>query len=251
MTYKLTIPDGSALHTAGEKLDQEYAWYVEGGNLELLDRMKIIHRALLRDVGGESPRLALLLQEQRIGFLIGDMPSPRRDYYGNRILYNTLYLEFKKKPEILNYFANLLCCSTEEYDRAKKAFTDFSEWLYKQEKYPSPDLPALEEMDIQDHVKIESGKKWALYNNETNRRRCAAYLRDKVIMDDTFCCVVTGRVSIELCKKAVIENNTIKEFLILTLASEMEKKNEISLELSIQEGLIRKIQPFVTFFKRK
>jgi len=230
MTYKLTIPDGSALHTAGEKLDQEYAWYVEGGNLELLDRMKIIHRALLRDVGGESPRLALLLQEQRIGFLIGDMPSPRRDYYGNRILYNTLYLEFKKKPEILNYFASLLRCSTEEYDRAKKAFTDFSEWLYKQEKYPSPDLPALEEIDIQDHVKIESGKKWALYNNETNRRRCAAYLLHEVTRNNTICCVVTGRVSVERCQRAVEEHNTIGMFLILTLASEMEKKSEISLK---------------------
>ncbi|OQW92329.1 MAG: hypothetical protein BWK79_14905, partial [Beggiatoa sp. IS2] len=230
MTYKLILPDGVALHTAGEKRDQEYGWFIEKGDIEILDTIKNLHRSLLRDVGGESPRLAILVQKQRLGFFIGDMSSPRRDYYGNRIIQDTLYLEYKDKSKVnvLNYVANLLLCSNEQYEKIREDFTRFAESLYKQPD-ELPDLPSLTETSIQDCKEITSDKS-ALYNNSLNRQRCAIYLREKAVKSDSFCCVVTGRVSVERCEQAVLENKDIKEFLILTLASEMEKKGEIPLD---------------------
>jgi hypothetical protein len=211
------------------------------GQTPLFKIMTAIHRTLLRDVGGEPPRLALLLQQQRVGFYIGDMSSPRRDHYGNRVIYDSLYLEFTTddRESVLNYFAQLLLCSPAQYQQIEQSFIACAEWLNnKQNRERLPEFAEIEELSQGSVEKIEPGQ-WALYNNAINRQRCAAYLHETAKSKiNNLCCVVTGRVNLERCQQIIIELNQMQSVVILTSSSEVKEQGTEGIKLS--ETLIKK-----------
>jgi hypothetical protein len=233
---------GAAVHTREIDPGKDYDWIVKEGELQLFEQMEYMHRVALRDTGGEAPILALLLENQAIGLLIGDLPSSRLDH-GNRVIYNTLYLEFDKKYEknILESIISLLLCTQKTYLPHQQHFSDYAEALYAKEAKNMVILPGLYKQPDFLLSPIKSNK-LILPSTQVNRNRCARYLIDfeSSTEDSHFYLVSTGRVSLEKCEEIA---ELSEAMLLLTLSSEVE--SEISFKK--ETGHLDKLKQIIGF----
>ncbi len=225
------IVQGAAVHTRGIEAGKDYAWHVKAGDMILLDKAILFHRQVLRDIGGETPRLMVLVEQKRIGFLIGDMATSRQDH-GKRTIYDTLYLELDEKyiPVIFKAIAILLLCTHDKYQHHEAYFVEYAEKLFCEELDNERFIARLIKMPTagkQPEIDLKTlilGK-WALYSDETNQERCARFLTDYAKhYINNFCFISTGRVSLE---KYQLIAEQVEECLLLTLSSEV--KTEIDL----------------------
>lgn len=239
---------GAAVHTREIDPRKDYDWIVKEGELQLFEQMEYMHRVALRDAGGEAPILALLLEEQAVGLLIGDLPSSRLDH-GNRVIYNTLYLEFDKSEQesILESITSFLLCTQKTYKPHQQHFSDYAEALYAKEaeNENTVRLPGLYKQPNVLLSPIKSNK-LILPSTEVNRHRCARYLMDfeQSTEDSHFYLISTGRVSLEKCEEIA---ELSEAMLLLTLSSEVE--SEIDFNKDKGKGRFEKLKQIIKFNK--
>ncbi|RKZ93307.1 MAG: hypothetical protein DRR19_01575 [Candidatus Parabeggiatoa sp. nov. 1] len=231
MVVKPVVLLGAAVHTRNNKPGQDYDWFIKVGDMQLFENMDKIYRVALRDIGGEVPRLAVLIDGQRVGFLMGELPSPRMDH-SNRVIYDTLYLEFDTQYQrsVLHAAAVLLLCSKNTYKPHEQHFTDYAEMLFQ--TAPGTHLPPIKLPVVhkQPNFNLEpiNTKKLALFSNPENRNRCARYLINfdykNNNTNNTFSFVSTGRVSLEKCQQIADLND---ECVLLTLSSEVQSEQNL------------------------
>ncbi len=218
------IPVGVAVHTRGVNRGEDYGWYVKAGDLQLFDQMEDIHRLVLRDVGGETPKLAVLLKQDRLGFLIGNMPSQRLDH-APRIINDTLYLEFNQGYGcVLEAVASLLVCSADEYKKYEQYLTDYAERLYRSvEKFD--EIEWVSGKNLPSPIKPDK-LAFALPYNDNSCKRCGGYLIEAATRRvSSFCFVSTGRVSLEKCQQ--LANKVSDGCVILTESSEVGEEIDL------------------------
>jgi len=208
MIVKSVALRGAAVHTRKKEPGQDYDWYVKAGHLQLFDKMDEIYRIALRDISAEVPKLAVILDEKSIGFLIGDMPCQRMDH-SKRIIHDTLYLEFDLQyhPSVLHTAGVLLLCSKNAYQIHEKHFMAYAERLLKRVK-----LPVVSKQPNFNLASIRA-EKLALFSDSVNRNRCARYF------------VSTGRLKLEKCQQIADKSD---ECVLLTISSEVQ--SEINLK---------------------
>jgi len=232
MVIKPVVLIGAALHTRKFEHGQDYDWYVKKGELQLFDQMEEIHRVMLRDVGGEAPRLAVIIEEQRVGFMIGELPCPRRKDHAKRVIHNTLYFEFDTEyyRSVLHAVVILLLRPQNYYKPYKQYFSNYAERLFSYSEMPefilkTVKLPSANQANLINSIQ---GDKWVLFSNAKNRYRCARQLVDFVYRgEDHFCFVSTGRVNLEKCQKIAKQSD---ECILLTLSSEVESEVNLKKE---------------------
>ena len=233
------VPKGAAVHTRDIARGKDYAWYIKKGDLWLFDRAEDIYRIALRDTSGETRKLALLNAEKRIGIMLCDMESERIDH-GNRIIYDTLYVEFEEAlmPQIMNYASCLLVCSGEEYITIQRMATAYAEKLYHKpeaelEQYS---LSCSDNAAAETISKLNSGKQ-VLPSAPENFQRCAAYLKTFANHRNisSFVFISTGRVGIERCKQVA---DKYDHCLILTMSAEIKADTDMR-DTPIVKGLFR------------
>ncbi len=225
---------GTAVHTRDIKPGKDYDWYVKAGDLQLFDKMDEIYRIALRDVEGDAPKLAIIIDGQRIGLLIGDLPSKRVDH-SQRVIHDTLYLEFDLQSHrtVLHTAAVLLLCSKNTYKQHEQHFTEYAEELFlhhSQEKeliFKTATLPVVSQQP-NFNLPLIRQEKLALFSDLVNRNRCARYLLYFTSRDNIrFSFVSTGRLNLEKCYQVADKND---ECLLLTLSSEVPQ------EINLKKG---------------
>ncbi|RKZ41698.1 MAG: hypothetical protein DRQ49_04250 [Gammaproteobacteria bacterium] len=231
MIVKSVALRGAAVHTRKKEPGQDYDWYVKAGHLQLFDKMDEIYRIALRDISAEVPKLAVILDEKSIGFLIGDMPCQRMDH-SKRIIHDTLYLEFDLQyhPSVLHTAGVLLLCSKNAYQIHEKHFMAYAERLLAHS--PSTQLSLkrvkLPVVSKQPNFNLASirAEKLALFSDSVNRNRCARYLIHFKYRDNhRFSFVSTGRLKLEKCQQIADKSD---ECVLLTISSEVQ--SEINLK---------------------
>lgn len=240
MSEKKLPPLGVAVHTRGVKRGEDYGWYVRVGDTELFEQMKEIYNLLLRDVGGEMPQLAVLLKQDRVGFLIANMPSQRLDH-APRIINDTLYLEFDQEYDyILKAVASLLVASSDEYKESEQYFTNYAELIYQNflqntslydEKFGE-----IEWLCYNKNLKPikPSSLALALPYDDKSRKLVSAYLVDVAIRSvNSFCLVATGRVNLDKCHQLALMT---EECIIITQSSDIE------IEIDLKKIELNKLQ---------
>jgi hypothetical protein len=231
---------GTAVHTRDIKPGKDYDWYVKAGDLQLFEQMDEIYRIALRDVEGDAPKLAIIIDGQRIGFLIGDLPSQRVDH-SQRVIQDTLYLEFERQSHqtvschrtVLHTAAVLLLCSKKTYKYHEQHFTQYAEELFlrhSQEKelvFKTATLPIVSQQP-NFNLPLIRQEKLALFSDLVNRNRCARYLLYFTERENIrFSFVSTGRLNIEKCYQVADKSD---ECLLLTLSSEVPQ------EINLKKG---------------
>lgn len=233
MVVKPVVLVGAAVHTRQFEAGKDYDWYVKKGDLHLFEKMDEIYRVMLRDVGGEAPRVAVIIDELRVGFMIGELPSPRRDH-GKRVIYDTLYLELSSEfhRNVLHAAVILLIRSKNYYRHYRQYFTCYAERLFsysqkrievilKTVKLPSADKST--------DLKPIEGEKLVFFSNPKNRYRCARQLVSLEYRGSgCFCFVSTGRVNLEKCQNVAEQCDF---GFLLTLSSEVVS------EVNLKKGL--------------
>ena len=254
MKVKQVNWQGAAVHTREVDPGKDYDWIVKKGELQLFEQMEYIHRVALRDVSGEAPILALLVEEQAVGLLVGDLPSSRLDH-GKRVIYNTLYLEFEKEEQesVLESITSLLLCTQKTYKPHQQHFGDYAESLYAAKKAETETetentviLPGLYKQPDFNLSPIQSNK-LILPSTPANRNRSARYVRSlehSSTEESHFYLISTGRVSLEKCEEVA---ELSEEMLLLTLSSEVE--SEIDFQKGKEEGRFDKLKKMMGFNK--
>jgi len=228
MVTKPVVLLGAALHTRDIEPGQDYDWYVKTGEMQLFEKMADIYRIGLRDVGGEVPKVAVIIDCRRVGFLVGDLPSKREDH-GHRLIYDTLYLEFDSQYQrsVLHAVAVLLLCHKNHYKHYELHFTDYAEQLFYNLHaapllvFETVHLPIVDKQPDFSLTHLQADK-LVLLSNQVNRNRCARYLIHFTHQEEnSFSFVSTGRVSIKKCQQIADKTD---ECLLLTLSSEVESE---------------------------
>lgn len=252
MKVKQVNWQGAAVHTREVDPGKDYDWIVKKGELQLFEQMEYIHKVALRDVSGEAPILALLVEEQAVGLLIGDLPSSRLDH-GKRVIYNTLYLEFEKEEQetVLESITSLLLCTQKTYKPHQQHFGDYAESLYaaktgETETENTVILPGLYKKPNFSLSPIQSNK-LILPSTPDNRNRCARYVRDlKHSTESNFYLISTGRVSLEKCEEVA---ELSEEMLLLTLSSDVESEIDFQKDKEGGKGRFDKLKKLMGFNK--
>ncbi|RKZ52962.1 MAG: hypothetical protein DRR16_24135 [Candidatus Parabeggiatoa sp. nov. 3] len=233
---------GAAVHTRDVKPGQDYDWYVKAGDMQLFDKMAEIYRIALRDVEGDVPKLAVLIDGHRIGFLMSDLPSLRLDHT-NRVIHDTLYLEFETQYQktVLHAAAVLLLCSKKIYPIYEQQFADYAETLFYNSQatqliFKTIKLPIV---DKQPNFRLAPLKpeKLALFSDLENQNRSARYLiHFKRRNNIYFCFVSTGRVSLDRCQQIADKSD---ECVLLTLSSEVVS------EMNLKKGRFSRFRDMI------
>ena len=252
MKVKQVNWQGAAVHTREVDPGKDYDWIVKKGELQLFEQMEYIHKVALRDVSGEAPILALLVEEQAVGLLIGDLPSSRLDH-GKRVIYNTLYLEFEKEEQetVLESITSLLLCTQKTYKPHQQHFGDYAESLYaaktgETETENTVILPGLYKKPNFSLSPIQSNK-LILPSTPDNRNRCARYVRNlKHSTESHFYLISTGRVSLEKCEEVA---ELSEEMLLLTLSSDVESEIDFQKDKEGGKGRFDKLKKLMGFNK--
>jgi hypothetical protein len=248
MVVKSVALLGAAVYTRDQQPGQDYSWYIKAGDLQLFDKIDEIYRLALRDVEGEAPKLAVIIKEQRIGLLIGDMPCQRIDH-ANRMIHETLYLEFDAvfQKNVLHAVAMLLLGPKNHYKRYEKHFTDYAEILFYNSSHATElvlktvKLPIVSQQPDFYLTAIEPNKKLALFSNPENRNRCARYLIHSMHMNTHhFSFISTGRLSLDKCYQIAHQS---EECILLTLSQEAQ--TEVNLQRSKLSFLFRQKMKFL------
>jgi len=227
MIVKSVALRGAAVHTRKTEPGQDYDWYVKAGHLQLFDKTNEIYRIALRDVSAEIPRLAVIIDGERIGFLIGDMPCQRIDH-GKRIIHDTLYLEFDLQyhRSVLHTAGVLLLCSKNAYQIHEEHFMEYAEKLFAhspstQLSFKRVKLPVVNKQPNFNLAPIVQ-EKLVLFSDTVNRNRCARYLIHFKYRDNRrFSFVSTGRLKLAKCQQIADKSD---ECVLLTLSSEIQSE---------------------------
>ncbi len=225
MKIQQAILQGAAVHTRGLRPGEDYKWAVTTGELLLFDKIDHIHRLSLRDVGGEVPLFCVILEQKRVGLLMGDLASSRIDHSG-RVIYNTLYLEFEETYQryVLEAVASLLLCSKNTYIPHAQHFNHYAEMLLDKTPLATINLPAMYKQPDSQFKKITS-EKMILCSNIENLNRSASYLNTfKPHANKNFFFISTGRVGLVKCQQVV---KNFQQCLMLTLSSEVVSDVEL------------------------
>jgi hypothetical protein len=238
---------GAAVHTRDINPGQDYHWYVKRDDLQLFDKIEEIYRIALRDVEGALPKLAVLIDGQRIGFLISELPTRRFDHT-HRMIHDTLYLEFEMQYQktVLHAAAVLLLCSKTIYPIYAEQFVDYAEILFKNSQSTDNTDNILKTIKLpivnkQPNFRLAAIKpeKWALFSDKDNQNRTARYLihyeRRK---NNCFCFVSTGRLSLDRCQQIAEKSD---ECILLTLSS------EVSEEVRLKKGRLSSFRDMFPF----
>ncbi|MBF0226884.1 MAG: hypothetical protein HQK76_15665 [Desulfobacterales bacterium] len=217
------MPIGAAVHTRDFERGKDYSWHL---NLKakLFDTAEEVYRLILRDVYGETKRLALIVKNNIVGFMVCDIPCDRKDHIG-RIIYDTLYLEFDKNQtfNIIKYIANILVCSDGEYKKFNDISLDYVENLYKNKELKEYTIFSFPERKIskKDEIIIKS----ALPTTSKNFNICANYLTEtahyKLNFIKSLVFASTGLKGLESCKMLA---DKFTNCVILTMSSEIQKE---------------------------
>jgi len=231
VVIKPVVLVGAALHTRKFEPGQDYDWYVKTGELQLFDQMEDIHRVMLRDVGGEAPILAVIVEEQGVGFLIGELACQRQDH-AKRVIHDTLYLEFDTEfcQSVLQAAAILLLRIQRYYKPYKQYFSNYAEILFSTPQFilKTVKLPSATTNQAGLIEPSILGEKWVFFSNAKNRYRCARKLVEFVYSGEgKFLFVSTGRVNLEKCRKLADKSD---ECILLTLSSEVESEVNLKKE---------------------
>ena len=246
MKVKKVNWQGAAVHTREIDPGKDYDWIVKEGELQLFEQMEYMHQVALRNTGGDVPILALLVEKQAIGFLIGELPSSRLDH-SNRVIYNTLYLEFapEEQDNILESLTSLLLCTPKTYKPHQQHFGDYAEALYEKQATNTVILPGLYKQPSVLLKPIKSNK-MILPSTQVNRHRCARYLMDFESSTDEshFYFISTGRVSLEKCEEIAELSDAM---LLLTLSSEVETEIDFNQGKGKGKGGFEKLKKIMRF----
>lgn len=232
------VPKGASVHTRDIARGMDYGWYVKKGDLWLYNHhTENIYRTALRDTSGDTRKFALVIAENRPGLLLCDIASDRIDH-GNRIVYDTLYMEFDgvEKTNLLEYGAWLLTCPDADYETVEKETVKYAEQLYLNQENSESREDEYSLSLFQSTVESEkfSGKHAIAYKghadfpNDPNVRKCAAYLRwvakePRRFFENgnSFVFISTGRVGKEKCRQLADLYDTC---LILTMSTEIDDR---------------------------
>jgi len=236
---------GAAVHTRAVETGKDYAWYVKRGKLQLFNKINQLYRLALRDIGGEEiAKFALVIDSSQIGILIADLPTSRYDH-ANRIIYDTLYLEFDQQQHqtILPAIATLLLSTPNTYLTHQQYLMEYAEnlWLTTTEQpINTMTLPILSKQPDLTLTPITQ-EKLVLYSNLRNRHRCATYLINLKIttLTNGFFLLSTGRLNLTKCQTIA---QTSEQCLILTLSTEIA--HEINLKLK-PPGKLERFKQFI------
>lgn len=241
---KTMTPKGAAVHTRDIERGKDYGWYAKRGVIWLFDRVEDIYRTTLRDTSGETRKFAVIIAERKAGFLLCDMPCKRIDH-GNRVIYDTLYREFEKSERfnLLEYAAQLLTCSDEDYKTVEQQAIDYAEWMYHNNGQEDDgdkkvkNIPFIFDLGVSDQKRFfgKSALKYDAspdFSNNLNVQKCASYLRwlyrdGQYYFEKpgaSFAFVSTGRVGVEKCRQFAAE---YKRCLVLTMTSEIETEADL------------------------
>jgi hypothetical protein len=244
---------GAAVYTRALEPGKDYDWYIKTGELQLFPLMETIHRLSLRNISHHDiPKLAVLIEPQRIGLLLAEMPSQRLDH-SNRIIYDTFYLEFDNhyQRSVLHAVAVLLLAAESLYSTLENHFVDYAERLFYNasavSSQPILTTIALPVVNQQPDFSLAAitPKKTALFANLDNRNRCARHLINfEARQHNRFILVATGLLNLEKCYQIAKKS---PECLLLTLS------NEISTEVDLSKGRLNlaiKQMVNLTKFKR-
>ncbi len=244
MAVKSVALLGAAVHTRDVKPGQDYDWYVKAGDMQLFDKIEEIYRIALRDVEGDVPKLAVLIDGHRIGFLISDLPSPRLDH-GNRVIHDTLYLEFETQSQktVLHAAAVLLLCSKKIYPIYEQQFAHYAETLFDNSQATQLILETIKLpiVDKQPNFRLAPLKpeKLALFSDLENQNRSARYLIHFERRNNScFSFVSTGRVSLDRCQQIAEKSD---ECVLLTLSSDVPS------EVNLKKGRFSSFRDLIQF----
>lgn len=246
MIMKPIVLLGAAVYTRDAEPGKDYDWYVKMGDIQLFKTMEEIHRLALRDANGEVPKIAVMIEKQRIGFLIADMPSQRLDH-SNRVIYDTFYLEFdiSYQRSVLHAAAILLLCSRNDYHEAEKHFTEYAERLFYNWQAPqlildTVKLPIVDKQPDLSLTWVEPDK-LALSSNSVNQNRCARYLINfNAQPDNNFVFISTGRINLKKCQQVA---DKIEKCLLLTTSS------EVLTEIKLKKGTLYTLSKMIKLTK--
>ena len=230
MVIKSVVLAGTAVHT--RDLDQDYDWYIKAGSLHLFEQINEIYGIALRNVDDEVPKLAVIIEGQRIGFLIGNMPCQRLDH-AKQMIRDTLYLEFdtQHQQNVLHAAAMLLLCPKNHYSDYEQHFIDYAEILFYNSSHTANLILKTVKLPVvsqQPNFTLEPLKesKVALLSDENNKNRCARYLIHSIHKEDkiSFVFLSTGQLKLQKCQQIADKHD---ECIILTLSQEVttEKAN--------------------------
>lgn len=254
-------PKAAALYTSYKQQEFDYSWYVETGQPVLFDEMEELYRTLLASRGGNSdqnprgdaPLVCVIIEQvhngQRIGLLIGAMPTKRKD---PRIIYDTLYLEFdvQDKKATLSSIATLL----DTYDHNDE-FVKYGQYLEPFLKYAEEYLYAGTEKTIQTmNGKIQKSgdvlpislewdetiepftqnESWkssevAVLSSPPNRKKCARYLRtlaEAETLPESLVLFSTGQVGKDQLQQYA-DKHTGKTLIMLTLSDTVKDEEDL------------------------
>ena len=224
---------GAAVYTRDREPGKDYDWYVKTGDLQLFTPMEAIQRLALRNLShNDIPKLAVLMERQRVGLLLAEMPSQRIDH-SNRIIHDTLYLEFDShyQRSVLHAVAVLLLASEPHYSTLETHFVDYAERLFYNASAASQPILTTITLPVVNQqpnfsLALITLKKAALSANIENRNRCARYLINfEARQHGNFMLVSTDRLNLEksyqLAQKA-------SECLLLTLSTEIPNEVDLS-----------------------
>lgn len=245
MKIKSLQVQGAAVHTRAVETGKDYDWYLKRGQLQLFDKINQFYRLALRDIGGEEiPKLALMIESSRIGFLITDLPTPRFDH-ANRVIYDTLYLEFDKQlhQDLLSAIATFLLCSPNTYLLHQQHLMEYAEMLLiatAEQSMTAITLPGLSKLPDSTLSPITQ-EKLVLFSSLLNRHRCATYLinLEMATLKPGFIFLSSGRLNLHKCQ-AIAE--TSEQCLILTLSTEVS--HEVDLK-SKPQGKLDRLKQFI------
>jgi hypothetical protein len=226
MVVKPVILVGAAVYTRDQNPGQDYDWYIKAGSLHLFEQLNEIYSVALRGVNDEVPKFAVMIEGQRIGFLIGDMPCQRIAHTKHKI-YDTLYLEFdtQYQQNVLHAAAMLLLCPKNLYSDYEQHFTDYAEILFYNSSHvanlilKTVKLPVVSQQPDFTLEPIKESK-LALFSDKDNRNRCARYLIHLAHRENriSFVFLSTGQINRQECQKIADKHD---ECIILTLSQEV------------------------------
>lgn len=136
------VPVAIALHTRDRQDD--YCWFAAAGIGMLTDILKTLHRSLLTDQDAQpSPLFALVDHEQKIGILVGQLETERKDHTGTRLIDDALLLEFgiDEREKVLRFAAALL---TDDSKSIRQTLLEYAEARFREkQKFGSVTLETL------------------------------------------------------------------------------------------------------------
>lgn len=246
-------PTAIALLTAFAEQEKDYNWYIQSGTPILLAEMKALHYSLISDRAGDAPYFAVIARVQRIGMLVGKMRTSRRDAHANRVLHDTLYLEFdaEVRQDVLVSAATLLAAYDRDsrvYQQYEHIFLDYAEALAEQGEDAQIPMPPPIELPMDAGIAGDNCAfgydEVAVFSTPDSRQKCARYLMwlaQQPKLPKSVIVASTGRISKDDIQKYA-NTHTGGVLVVLTLSASVQ--GEVDLRSPV-EKVKRKLPWFI------